>query len=262
MTREVFLLDITDFRPLDSSKPKKFLDWITRALRTSEASDTAPEENDSSALQAGSSSGGQSGIQLIGAWYAVGITGHEQFRAFSLYHCRGGWRGGWLDMMKLYEGVPDSMFLSSIDNLRHTARSVPLVAAPGSPTIADLAEPGPAGAFAMIEFAEAAPGMQLEYLAAVRVSRAPILQDHGYRLAGLYEVAFSNTRTAVLWTLDLDSQVSYLEARDAARGLGEGPVDERIARWEHEVTTFCSGEVQELYLAGYPGPLLSPHAEA
>jgi hypothetical protein len=251
-------MDITDFHPLDSSKPKKFLDWITRSLRTPGSTTSVATENASSELQAGSSAGSQSGIQLIGAWYAVGITGHEQFRAFSLYFCRGGWSGGWRDMMKLYEGVPESMFLSAIDNLRYSARSLPLVAAPGSPTIDELEGPTMPGTFAMVEFADVRPGAQLDYLAAMRDSKAPILRDHGYRLAGLYEVAFSNTRTATLWTLDLDAHTSYLHARDTARGLSEGTADKRIPEWEHEAANFCSGEVQELYLASYPGPLLSP----
>ncbi|SDJ17595.1 hypothetical protein [Nonomuraea jiangxiensis] len=67
-------------------------------------------------------------INLVGAFYAVGITGHPQFRVVTLWDCHGGWEGGWRQMMEIYQGVDRRLFLSDIDDLRFSA---PLLAEHG-----------------------------------------------------------------------------------------------------------------------------------
>ncbi|MGW5385755.1 hypothetical protein [Nocardia sp. NPDC003963] len=219
-------------------------------------SDTS--ENAASMLQS-DRAGGAHGIDLIGAWYAVGVTGHDQFRAFSLYECRGGWDGGWRDVISLYKGVPDSMFLSSIDDVRFQATSLPLVGAPGCPRPENIAADRIRGDFALLEIADVRPGAALDYLAAVRAERAPVLADHGHILAGLYEVAFTRTKAVSLWVTDIDGHVGVLRARDAALGLdSEVPPDERLLDWDRRAAEFHTAPARDLYLAAYPGPLLSP----
>src|SRR3954447_26356472 len=150
MARPVFAMDITDFRPMISTTPLQFLQWITRSFR--------PDDGDAagtaaSTMQAGSD-GHDDSIEMVGAWYAAGITAHPQFRAFSLYQCHGGWAGGWRRMMNLYDGVPESLFLSSIDGVRFEATTLPLVGAPGCPTVDDMRSQSLHGPFAMLEFAD------------------------------------------------------------------------------------------------------------
>lgn len=256
MARSVFCLDITDFRPMVSSKALEFLKWVTRGKHADPVASTPADETVSSRLQSGSGGGS---LDLIGAWYAAGVTGHDQFRAFSMYECLGGWDGGWRSMMELYQGVPESLFLSAIDGLRFQATTVPLVGAPGCPDGQQLRDDGIQGPFAMVEFSSVQPGAGLDYLAAVRGERAPLLADHGMRLAGLYEVAFTRTQVCTLWTGDVNAHVSLLRGRDAALGLDEESLaDPRLLSWEKRSNEFLAGDSRELMLAAYPGPLLSP----
>ena len=255
MARPVFVMDITDFRPMVSKSPLQFLQWITRSFRQDEAGSPGTAAAN---MQAGSE-GHDDSIEMIGAWYAAGITGHPQFRAFSLYQCHGGWSGGWRRMMDLYEGVPESLFLSSIDGVRFEATTVPLVGAPGCPTTEDMRSDSIRGPFAMLEFADVRVDSGLDYLAAVRAERQPILADYGFQLAGLYEVAFSRGRVCTLWSGTVAGHVSLLRARDAARGLDDPELaDERLLSWETTSGQFLSGDAREYMLAAYAGPMLSP----
>ena len=255
MPRDVFVMDITDFRPMVSKNPLRFLQWITRSFRTGENEEPGTA---AASMQAGSGEAGDS-IEMVGAWYAAGVTGHDQFRAFSLYQCHGGWSGGWHRMLELYENVPESLFLSSIDGVRFGATTVPLVAAPGCPTVEEMRTQPIRGTFAMLEFAEVRVDTGLDYLAAVREERQPILTDHGYRLAGLYEVAFSRRRVCSLWCGDISAHVSLLRARDAARGLDDAALaDDRLLVWDRTSAAFLDGDSREYMLAAFPGPILSP----
>ena len=254
--RPVFVLDVTDFRPMVSSRAKEFLDWITRHTRAERAS-VDPGATAASRLQGGASSG--SGISLVGAWYAVGVTGHDKFREFSLYECHGGWDGGWRTMLELYKGVPDSLFLSDIDGVRFRATTVPLAAAPGCPHGEQLVSGDLAGDFALLELADVRPGSTLDYLAAVREHRVPLMEKYGARLTGLYEVAFTSDRVCTLWSWDIEGYVRMQRARDGARGLDAPEVaDQAVLAWDQRRASFVVGDHSERLLAGYPGPALSP----
>jgi len=256
VSRSVFVLDITDFRPMNSRKPLEFLRWITRGLRPQSHDDSTATA--AAQMQSGASHGSD-GIELLGVWYAVGISGHQQFRAFSLYECHGGWAGGWRRMMQLYQGVPESLFLSAIDDLRFQATTVPLVGAPGCPNAEEIRTRPINGPFAVIEFADVRSGAALDYLAAIREQRAPALAEHGHSLGGLYQVAFTASRVCVLWTTDLDGHVGLLKARDAALGLDtDVEADPRLLDWERHSAEFLVGHSEERLLAAYPGPPLSP----
>lgn len=56
---------------MNSRKPLEFLSWVTRRA----GNDSNPDETLAARLQAGR--GGHDGIELIGAWCAVGVTGHK-----------------------------------------------------------------------------------------------------------------------------------------------------------------------------------------
>ena len=67
-----------------------------------------------------------------------------------------------------------------------------LGAVPGCPTIETLRSDGVQGSLFVHELTEVRPGTALDYLAAVREERAPVLAEYGHRLVGLYEVLMND----------------------------------------------------------------------
>ncbi|NRQ37557.1 hypothetical protein HII36_37865 [Nonomuraea sp. NN258] len=247
MRRGIYLIEEVDFRPMNSRRPLEYLTWLTRYKREDE---TRAEP----ALTTGMSIRSRE-IDLAGAFYAVGITGHPQFKAVTLWECHGGWDGGWRQMMEIYRGVDDRLFLSDIDDLRFSAFSRPLGAAPGCPPLSQA----PTGEFYLFESARVRPGAALDYLAAVRTERAPLLAAHGHRLTGLYEVLFCDTEVVTLWAVSLDDHLATQRARDAALGLDdEAEPDPGLLRWSKRARDFLDGPWRETLLAPFPGSRLAP----
>lgn len=246
MRRAIHLIEEVDFRPMNSRRPLEYLTWLTRYKREDE-SRTAP------ALTSGMSIRSRE-IDLVGAFYAVGITGHPQFKAVTLWDCHGGWDGGWRQMMDIYQGVDQRLFLSDIDDLRFSAFSRPLGAAPGSPPLGQA----PAAEFYLFESARVRPGAALDYLEAVRTERAPLLAEHGHTLAGLYEVLFCDTEVVTLWAVSLDDHLATQRARDAALGLDdEVEADPRLLDWGKRARDYLEGRWRETLLAPFPGSRLA-----
>ncbi|MFI6496995.1 hypothetical protein [Nonomuraea typhae] len=250
MRRGIYLLEEVDFRPMNSRRPMEYLTWLTRYKREDES-------RRQPALTEGMSIRSRE-IDLVGAFYAVGITGHPQFKAVTLWDCHGGWDGGWRQMMEIYRGVDDRLFLSDIDDLRFSAYSRPLGAVAGSPAPAALAAEGYAAEFYLFESARVRPGAALDYLEAVRTERAPILAEHGHRLAGLFEVLFCDTEAVTVWGMSLDSHLAVQRAHDAALGLDdEVPADDRLPAWRERARDFLDGPWRETVLAPFPGSKLA-----
>jgi hypothetical protein len=246
MRRGIYLLEEVDFRPMNSKRPMEYLTWLTRYKREDEARE-AP------ALTSGMSIRSRE-IDLAGAFYAVGITGHPQFRAVTLWECHGGWDGGWRQMMEIYRGVDQRLFLSDIDDLRFSAFSRPLGAVPGCPTL-DAVTPAE---FYLYESARVRPGAALDYLEAVRTERAPILAEHGHSLVGLYEVLFCDTEVVTVWGVSMDDHLRMQRARDAALGLDdEVEPDERLLGWSKRARDFLDGPWRETLLSPFPGSRLA-----
>ena len=253
MRRGIYLLEEVEFHPMNSRKPLEYLTWLTRYKREDDEMPVdAPELTKGLSVRSRE-------IDLVGAFYAVGITGHPQFKVVTLWDCHGGWEGGWRQMMDIYDGVKERLFLSDIDDLRHTAFSRPLGAAPGSPALAEvLAEPY-AASFYVFESATVRPGAALDYLAAVQEERAPMLADHGQRLIGSYEVQFCDTEVVTLWGTSLDAHLALQRSRDAALGLDdEVEADHRLVSWRKRARDFLSGGWRENLLAPFPGSKLAP----
>ncbi|MER6508222.1 hypothetical protein ABT158_15480 [Nonomuraea sp. NPDC001636] len=246
MRRAIHLLEEVDFRPMNSRRPLEYLTWLTRYKREDE-SRAEP------ALTTGMSIRSRE-IDLVGAFYAVGITGHPQFKAVTLWDCHGGWDGGWRQMMDIYQGVDERLFLSDIDDLRFSAFSRPLGAAPGCPPLAGA----PAAEFYLFESARVRPGAALDYLEAVRTERAPLLAEHGHTLTGLYEVLFCDTEVVTMWAVSLDDHLATQRARDAALGLDdEVPPDSRLLDWGRRARGYLEGPWRETLLAPFPGSRLA-----
>jgi hypothetical protein len=162
-------------------------------------------------------------------------------------------------MMDIYDGVKERLFLSDIDDLRFTAFSRPLGAAPGSPAVADLLAEPYAASFYVFESATVRPGAALDYLAAVQEERAPVLAEHGQRLVGAYEVQFCDTEVVTLWGTGLNEHLALQRARDAALGLDdEAEPDKRLLTWRTRARDFLTGPWRETLIAPFPGSKLAP----
>ncbi|MEU7854383.1 hypothetical protein [Nonomuraea sp. NPDC049141] len=247
MRRGIYLLEEVDFRPMNSRRPMEYLTWLTRYKREDEARQ-APTLTSGMSIRSRE-------IDLAGAFYAVGITGHPQFKAVTLWDCHGGWDGGWRQMMEIYQGVDERLFLSDIDDLRFSAFSRPLGAVPGCP---DLSEVDTAELY-VFESARVRPGAALDYLEAVRTERAPLLAEHGHHLVGLYEVLFCDTEAVTVWGVSLDDHLRTQRARDAALGLDdEVPPDKRLLDWSRRARDFLDGPWRETLLSPFPGSRLAP----
>lgn len=249
MRRGIHLLEEVEFHPMNSQRPLDYLRWLTAYKKEDEALGSGEH-----VLTEGRSIRSRD-IDLVGAFYAVGITGHPQFKVVTLWNCLGGWEGGWRQMLEIYTGVKENLFLSDIDDLRFTAFSRPLGAAPGSPALADAT----AAEFFVLESAQVRPGAALDYLAAVREERVPVLADHGHRPAGLYEVLLCDTEVVTVWGTDLDSHLRLQRSYDATLGLDdEVDGDERLLAWRRRAREFLDGPWRETLLSPFPGSRLAP----
>lgn len=253
MRRGVYLIEEVEFHPMNSRRPLEYLEWLTAYKREDDA--MASGEH---VLTEGQSIR-SSDIDLVGAFYAVGISGHPQFKVVTLWDCHGGWDGGWRQMLGIYENVKENLFLSNIDDLRWTAFSRPLGAVAGSPALADLCAEPYTAPFFLLESARVRPGAALDYLAAVREERAPLLAEHGHRAVGLYEVLMCDSEVVTVWGTDMDAHLALQRSYDAALGLDdEIAADERLLTWRKRAREFLDGPWRETLLAPFPGSKLSP----
>ena len=253
MARGIYLLEEVYFHPMNSRNPREYLQWLVNYKREDE------QRGDSGAELTKGLSVRSRAIDLIGAFYAIGITGHEQFKAVTLWDCHGGWEGGWRQMLDIYDNVKPELFLSSIDDLRHKAFSRPMGGVQGTPDLQALRDERYTAPFFLHEVAHVRPGAALDYLAAVREERAPILADHGHRLVGLYEVLMSDSEVVTFWGTDMDAHLETQRAYDAAVGLdAEAKADPRLLDWRKSARQYLDGPWRETLLAPFPGSVLAP----
>jgi hypothetical protein len=164
-------------------------------------------------------------------------------------------------MLDIYDNVKPELFLSTIDDLRHKAFSRPMGAVDGTPDLQALRAEGYTAPFFLHEIATVRPGAALDYLAAVREERAPILADHGHRLVGLYEVLLSDSEVVTFWGTDIDAHLETQRAYDAAVGLdAEAKADPRLLDWRKNARQYVEGPWRETLVAPFPGSVLAPRA--
>ncbi|WP_415977202.1 hypothetical protein [Rhodococcus sp. 077-4] len=254
MPRGIYLLEEVYFHPMNSKNPREYLQWLVDYKKEDE------ERSKSDAELTSGLSVRSKAIDLIGAFYAIGISGHEQFKAVTLWDCHGGWDGGWRQMLEIYENVKPELFLSSIDDLRHKAFSRPMGAVQGTPDLQELRADNFTSPFFLHEIATVRPGAAIDYLAAVREERQPILADHGHKLVGLYEVLLSDSEVVTFWATDLDSHLKTQRSYDAALGLDdEAESDPRLLDWRKSARQYLDGPWRETLLAPFPGSVLAPN---
>jgi len=118
---------------------------------------------------------------------------------------------------------------------------------PGSPTTEEIAERGIRGTLFVNEILQVRPGAALDYLAAVREERLPLLAEYGQVATGLYEVTSNQHEVVCVWASDIPSQTRLRQNRDNARGLcDEGEADARLVDWERRSAEFVTGGDQHL----------------
>jgi hypothetical protein len=190
------------------------------------------------------------GLELVGTWYTMGSTGRWP-QVLNLWECVDGW-SGWRRLMEA-------------TNLRRTqnrelvtwwhealeARTGGfdrlLGAAPGCPSLAELRDRCVRGSVFVHELSEVRPGAALEYLAAVRECRAPLLAAYGHTLVGLYEVLMTDVEVVTIWAADPGAHEALMRAADS----GE---DDRFARWHEQARAAGRTRWRE--------ELMTPHPEA
>jgi len=98
------------------------------------------------------------------------------------------------------------------------------------------------GSLFVHELTEVLPGTALEYLAAVREERVPLMAEYGQHATGLYEVLNNQHEVVMVWATDIPSYLTYRKNRDTTRGLtDDGAVDDGIVAWERVSAEFVTG---------------------
>jgi hypothetical protein len=200
-------------------------------------------------------------FELLGTWYTMGITGRWP-QVINVWEIPGGWDGwyGKVDRlgMKRMTNRHLEQWWSVAFGYRTGGFDRLLGAAPGCPNMASLANDAVTGSLFVHELTEVRPGAALDYLAAVRSERAPLLAEYGHTLVGLWEVLFNDYEVCTVWATEPEHHVRLAKAHDAARGLtSEGGGDERVEAWHRHARQWATRWREEL-MTPAPGTLCGP----
>ena len=193
------------------------------------------------------------GLELVGTWYTMGSTGRWP-QVVNMWECVDGW-SGWRRLMEatnlrrtrnpeLVEWWQEALKARSggFDRL--------LGAAPGCPSLADLRAGAVSGSVFVHEISEVQPGAALDYLAAVRETRAPLLADHGHTLVGLYEVLMNDVEVVTIWASDPAGHEALMRAADSGN-------DERFVAWHERARAAGRTRWREELMTPHPDTPLS-----
>ncbi len=207
-------------------------------------------------------------FELVGTFSVMGITGRWP-QVVNIWELPGGW-AGWrraVDRLNLKRPSNEALhgWWETAYSFRTGGFDRLLAGHPGGPDIATLLAEGTTGTLFLHEVTEVRAGAALAYLDAVREVRAPLLADHGHRLAGLYEVLLSDSEVVTLWATDVDAHVALGASRDATRGLLDateaagfgGRPDERLLAWDELARDLTMRRREEL-LTPAPGTVVGP----
>lgn len=204
-------------------------------------------------------------FELLGTWYTMGITGRWP-QVINIWEIPGGWDGWYGKVDRLNLKRRTNAHLDKWWDKAYTYRTGGfdrlLANAPGGPNMASLAADGVKGTLFVHEMTEVKPGTALEYLQAVQEIRRPILEDHGHRLVGLWEVMMNDYEVCTVWATDVDSHVRHGKAFDVARGLLSEDVagvagDPRIVEW-HKTARQWTTKWREELMTPAPGTHCGP----
>jgi hypothetical protein len=193
------------------------------------------------------------GLELVGTWYTMGSTGRWP-QVVNLWECVDGW-SGWRRLMEatnlrrtqnpeLTEWWQEALKTRSggFDRL--------LGAAPDCPSLADLRGQEVTGSVFVHELSEVRPGAALDYLAAVRDCRVPLLAAYGHALVGLYEVLMTDVEVITIWATDPVGHEALMRAAHT-------DADERFARWHEQARAAGRTRWREELMTPHPKSALS-----
>jgi len=202
---------------------------------------------------------------LQGTFYVVGITGRWP-EVVNIWDVPGGWDGWRANVDRLNLKRKKAFYEDWWDEAaqwRSSGFDRLCAAIDGSPTTDEIRERGIRGTLFMNELTRVRPGAQLDYLAAVREQRVPIMADHGYTPTGLWQVLWTPTEVITVWATEVDAHVRLQQARDVAAGhltveeAGGVEGDPRILEWERTALEFVTDSREEL-MTPCPGMVYSP----
>ena len=136
----------------------------------------------------------------------MGITGRWP-QVVNIWEIPGGWDGwfGKVDRLGLkrssnrtLERVVEAGVRVPVGWVRPAARCRARLPDHGESLAADDVR----GSLFVHELSEVRPGTALEYLAAVREERAPLMAEYGHELVGLYEVMMNDYEVCTVWATE------------------------------------------------------------
>jgi hypothetical protein len=203
------------------------------------------------------------GFELLGTWYTMGITGRWP-QVVNVWEIPGGWDGWYVKVdrlgLKRASNAPLNAWWKQALEYRSGGFDRLLGAVPGCPNIESLTRDGVQGSLFVHELTEVRPGTALDYLAAVREERAPLLADYDHHLVGLYEVLMNDYEVCTIWATTPEAHIRAGRAHDTARGLTAGTGadgDRRLEAWHERARTWCVRWREEL-MTPHVGTLCAP----
>lgn len=195
-------------------------------------------------------------LDLVGTWYTMGSTGRWP-QVVNLWECVDGWNswGALMERTNLRRTATPELeeWWRRALEVRTGGVDRLLAGAPGCPSLADLRGDGVRASVFVHELSRCRAGAGLDYLAAVREERQPLLGEYGHRLVGLYEVLLTDREVLTIWATDPGSHCSLQRA--AVEGT-----DERITRWQARAREFLTEWREELMTPHPTTPLSAGHS--
>lgn len=177
---------------------------------------------------------------LLGAFYAIGISGSTQFKVLTLERV-------------LPEREEPAAFAGS--GVRVEQRR--LRPGPG-PQALSVDAAGCAAPLFTYEITTVRGGAGAGYLDALIAERAPVLVEHGHRLVGSF-TAVGEPSVVVLWACNVEAHIGLRRAYDAAVGLDDpGLADPRLVDWRRQARNYVVGSRREHLMVPFAGSVLAP----
>lgn len=205
------------------------------------------------------------GFELLGTWYVMGITGRWP-QVINMWEIPGGWDGWFEKVDRLGLKRRTNAHLEKWWTKAYTYRTGGfdrlLGAHPGSPNMAELAANGVRGSLFVHEISTVRPGAALDYLDAVRDVRVPLMERHGHKLVGAYEVLLHDYEVCTVWATETQNHIDMGKSFDVARGLLDEKTagvagDAKLIEWRRLAQQFTVHAREEL-MTPAPGTHCGP----
>jgi hypothetical protein len=182
------------------------------------------------------------GLTLLGTWEVVGATGRWP-QVVNVWELVDGWEG-WRRLVRhtnvrKADNVALAVWWDEALQWRSGGVDRLCAGAPGCPSLAELRARGVTGELFVHEFSNVHPGAAQEYLRVVERQRRPMMEDHGHRLVGLYEVLFTDVEVVTVWATTLDAHVRYMatSGEDPGASTWQAVARQFVTRWREELMT-------------------------